>query len=102
MDDANQTLIPDSFIALYCDERRRLTATRETIAARYELCEDMASMLTEHCQTVHFRDSVDEGTILDRCLLGLMATPSTVEPPEAAWVVRRTAELLQWPWSAPQ
>ena len=42
MYDDNQTFVPDSFIALYSDARGRLTAPRETIAARHEFCEDMA------------------------------------------------------------
>ena len=95
--DENQVQIPDSFIALYRDARNRLTAPRETIAARYELCEDLANLLTDHCSTVHFRDGVDEATVLSRCHQGLLVPPITVEAPEAEWVVRRTAELLGWP-----
>ena len=95
--DENQTAVPESFIALYRDARNRLTAPRETIAARYELCEDLANLLTDHCSNVHFRDGVDEGTVLSRVHQGLLAPPATVEPPEAEWVVRRTAELLGWP-----
>jgi len=99
MHDDNQILIPDSFIALFCDARKRLTVSRDVLAARYEFCEDMAHMLTEHCSNVHHRDGVDDGEILRRCLKGLHTPPSTVEPLEATWVVRRTAELLQWPWA---
>ena len=98
--DENQTLVPESFIALYRDTRNRLTASRATIAARYELCEDLANLLTDHCSTVHFRDGVDEGEVLARCRAGLLTEPATVTPPEAGWVVRRTAELLGWPWAA--
>ena len=93
----NQTLVPDSFIALYRDARQRLTATREHIATRYELCEDLANMLTEHASAVHFRDGIDEAEVLRRCHRGLRVEPASVEPPEAEWVVRRTAELLNWP-----
>lgn len=97
MYDDNQTFVPDSFIALYRDVRNRLTAPRATVAARYELCEDLANLLTDHCGTVHFRDGVDEATVLSRCHRGLLAPPTTVEPAEAEWVVCRTAELLGWP-----
>ena len=96
--DDNQTFVPDSFIALYQDARGRLTAPRETIAARHDLCEDMANLLTEHCSTIHFRDGVDEGQVLERVHRGLREPPTTVEAPEAGWVVRRTAELLGWPF----
>ena len=99
--DENQVRIPESFIALYLDARQRLTTSRETIAARYELCEDLANLLTDHCSTVHFRDGVDEATVLSRCHQGLLAPPKTVEATEAEWVVRRTAELLGWPTDWP-
>ena len=101
MSDDSQILVPDSFIGVYSDARRRLTATRAVIAERYELCEDMATMLVDHCRTVHFRDGVDEGEILDRVLQGLLAPPATLEAAEAEWVARRTAELLDWPWAPP-
>ena len=97
----NQTLVPDSFIALYRDARQRLTATREHIATRYELCEDLANMLTEHASAIHFRDGIDEAEVLRRCHRGLRVEPASVEPPEAEWVVRRTAELLNWPVDLP-
>lgn len=95
--DENQTQVPDSFIALYRDARNRLTASRETIGQRYELCEDLANLLTDHCSTVHFRDGVDEATVLERCHQGLITPPASIEASEAEWVVRRTAELLGWP-----
>ena len=95
--DENQIPVPESFIALYLDARQRLTASRATIAARYELCDDLANLLTDHCSTVHFRDGLDEATVLSRCHRGLLAPPTTVEALEAEWVVRRTAELLGWP-----
>ena len=97
MDEENQTFVAESFIALYRDARNRLTASRETIAARYELCEDMANLTTEHCRMIHFRDGVDEAEVLRRCHQGLLTTPATFEATESEWVVRRTAELLDWP-----
>ena len=95
--DENQVPVPESFVALYLDARQRLTTTRAALAVRYELCEDLANLLTDHCSTVHFRDGVDEATVLQRCHRGLLAPPTTVEANEAEWVVRRTAELLGWP-----
>jgi hypothetical protein len=95
--DDNQTFVPDSFIALFRDARERLTAPREQIAARHELCDDMANLLIDHCRTIHFRDGIDEAEVLRRVHLGLLAPPITVEPREAEWVVRRSAELLGWP-----
>ena len=95
--DENQVPVAESFIALYLDARQRLTTTRAALAVRYELCEDLANLLTDHCSTIHFRDGLDESTVLSRVHQGLLAPPTTVEPPQAEWVVRRAAELLGWP-----
>ncbi len=98
MYDENQTFIPDSFLALCQDARGRLTLPRAEVAAAYELCEDMANMLVDHCQTIHFRDGVDEDQILNRCHQGLRAPPSQFNAAQAWWVIRRCAELLSWEW----
>lgn len=46
--DECQIKIPQSFMALYVDPgRHKPSAPRDVVASRYELCEDMASMLTE-------------------------------------------------------
>jgi hypothetical protein len=100
MDDENQTFIPDSFIALYRDSRQRLTLTKAEIATRYEFSEDMASMLVDTCQTIHFRDGVNEDEVLARCLKGLVDPPTQMEPGQAGWVIHRAAELLGWAWPA--
>jgi hypothetical protein len=94
--DENQTFLPESFSALYRDERQRLTEPKEAILGYYELCEDMAQMLVEHCRTVHFRDGVDERQVLERCHAGLVTQGSAFTEPQAEWVIRRTAELLEW------
>ena len=102
MDDSNQIEVPPSFMALFTSPAgHRLLEPMATVRARYELCEDLANLLTDRCSTVRFRDGVDETTVLTRCHRGLLAPPASVEPPEAAWVVRRTAELLGWPADVP-
>ena len=99
--DDNQFIVPPSFIALFVPEGRiKPTAPREVIAARYELCEDLAQMLVEHAQTVHFSTGVDEAEVLSRMQRGLVApegTAAVVDEAEARWVTRRLAELLGWP-----
>lgn len=100
MYDENQTFVPESFSALYLDGRKRLTLTKAELAQRSEFCEDLANVMTEHCSTVHFRDGVDEATVLKRCLAGLRHAESGVSAKEAWWVTRRTAELLGWAWPA--
>ena len=97
MDNDNQILVPDSFTALHATPGGRPTLRRDELIARYELCEDMATALTEHCRTIHFRDGVDEAEVLRRCHLGLLAEPAVLSAAQAQWVVQRTAELLGWP-----
>jgi hypothetical protein len=98
MNDEYQPLIPVSFIALYLPAGRiKPNAPRDVIAARYELCEDLANQLFDHARHVHFDLGVDEQDVLGRCHRGLLAEGSGMSVPEAAWIVRRLAELLGWP-----
>lgn len=95
MSDEYQIEIPPSFYALYSDARHRLTAPMETVRQRYEICEDLASHLTEHGKgAVH--EGVSEDVVLERCHQGLLTSESGVAPAEATWVVTRLAELLGW------
>ena len=95
--DHDQTLIPPSFEALYRDARGRLTATRAQLAARYELCEDMAQMLVEPSQAVHHDQGLSEDLVLARTEAALASPEGGFSPPEATWVITRLAELLAWP-----
>ena len=97
MDDLNQLGIPDSFVALYLDPGRvKPRQTRAVIAARYELSEDMAQQLFELARAWHFDLGLSEDEVLRRCRLGLLAEPAAFDAPEAAWIVRRLAELEAW------
>jgi hypothetical protein len=97
MSEDNQIVVPPSFIALFLQPGRlKPTESRETIAARYELSEDLAQMLTEHALTKKFELGVAEDDVLERVLAGLQ-TGGVVSDEEARWVVRRLAELLNWP-----
>jgi hypothetical protein len=79
MYEINQNEVPSSFIDLFIPRgATRPSESREVIAARYELCEDLAQMLR-----------------------GLQTADSVVTPGEAHWVVRRLAELLEWPALTP-
>jgi hypothetical protein len=98
MSDDYQVLIPPSFTDLYLDRRRRLTITQQTLRERYDLCEDLANQLVEFARGVHHDLGISEDEVLARCRRGLLAEPASVEPAEAAWVERRLAELLSWPW----
>lgn len=99
MDDPNQIEVPPSFLALFATPSGlRLTEPMATVRARYELCEDLAQMLTEQASTAQFKSGADESEVLQVMHAGLVADGSPVQPAEAGWVVRRLAELLGWPF----
>jgi len=93
----NQIDIPPSFMAMYITPGRATpNAPQSVVIARYEQCEDMATVLTEHAQTLVFKENFTEAEVLDRCHKGLVAAPSEFSEKEADWVIRRLAELLDW------
>lgn len=98
----NQIEPPQSFMALYTEPGRHTpNAPQEVILARYEHCEDMANLLTEHASAIAFRETLSETEILLRCHQGLLAPTSGFSDQEALWVTRRLAELLGWEFSGP-
>ncbi len=97
MTDDQSIDIPPSFVALFITPGRiKPSLTREAMSARYELCEDLASLLTEHAKTVLFDLGIAEADVLERCELGLLTESSVVSGVEARWVMHRLAELLGW------
>ena len=99
-DDSYQIDIPPSFMALYVDAgRQKPNASRAVVAARYELCEDLASLLTETAKNMLFSLGITEQHVLERCHRGLTSGDegAVVSEAEAQWVTRRLAELLDWP-----
>jgi hypothetical protein len=102
MSDENQILIPPSFIALFVPPGRiKPTESREYIAERYDFCEDLATLMVEHAKSTQFDLGITEHDVLERSLAGLQTAEAGVTLAEASWVVRRLAELLDWPYSAP-
>lgn len=97
----NQIEIPPSFIALHIAPGRSVTTTPKVLMlARYEQCEDMASLLTEHAQTLLDKENLAPQDVLLRCYRGLLADAENFNAPEAQWVVTRLAEFMGWPWPA--
>jgi hypothetical protein len=93
-----QILIPPSFMALYVPPgKTKPTLGQREMAQRYELCEDLANLLTEKAANMQFTLGITEDLVLQQCELGLLAEPAVVAPAEARWVVCRLAELLNWP-----
>lgn len=93
-----QIEIPQSFMALFVEPgRSKPNASREVVASRYELCEDMASMLTETAKNLYLSLGITEDDVLIQCYRGLTGEGAVVTEPEAIWVTHRLAELLEWP-----
>jgi hypothetical protein len=95
MYDHNQTLVPDSFMGLYSANGRPVLSRAET-EARYEICEDLA-LHTAAFLGAQGQGPEDAGAALRRCHDGLRLDPTIVSAAEAAWVLRRVAELEDWP-----
>lgn len=97
----HQLLVSPSFVALHTSPGRlKPDLSWPALLERYELCEDMAQMLTEHASQVLVRLGITEGDVLQRVLAGLLADEARLSEGEARWVVCRLAELLQWPLPA--
>jgi hypothetical protein len=98
MSEGNQTYLPESFTALYVPPGKvKPSIGLREMAERYELCEDLANLLTEKAANMQFTLGITEDLVLQQCELGLLADPAVVSPVEARWVVCRLAELLNWP-----
>nr|WP_315848774.1 ATPase with chaperone activity [uncultured Rhodoferax sp.] len=97
MSDDYQIEIPQSFLALYTDTRRnRLHTPWPEVVQRYELCEDLANLLTTTARDMEFSLGITESDVLSRVHQGLLGEAAVVTPAEAQWVVCRLAELLGW------
>jgi hypothetical protein len=95
----SQIVVPPSFMSLFVPPGRlKPNAPHAHIAQRYELCEDLAQLLTEQARELLWKLGVDESDVLERMHRGLAEGEAGLEPGEALWVVRRLAELLDWPW----
>jgi hypothetical protein len=101
MDDANQIHVPPSFTALFTSPSGRLTEPASVVRERYELCEDLAQLLTEHACDMRSRTGRPEAELLRTMQLGLSEAGAQVRPFEAGWVMKRLAELLDWEVPAP-
>jgi hypothetical protein len=98
MSEDSQIVVPPSFVALFVPPGRiKPTAGRDEIGARYELCEDLAQMLTETARDKLWQLGITEADVLARMHAGLRGGELGLAAAEAGWVVQRLAELLEWP-----
>jgi hypothetical protein len=97
MSEDNQIIIPPSFIALFVPPgRNKPTASKAYIYERYDLCEDMANMLTEQASTKLWELGITEADVLERMERGLVDPQLGLTEGEVTWVIARLAELLGW------
>ena len=96
MDDTSQIQPPPSFADLFRNRSGKLSAPIADVLTRYELCEDLASHLTEQAQTLYHSGNSSEEQVLLGMHAGLSAEGSVVSRAEAGWIIQRMAELLEW------
>jgi len=97
MRDGNQIIIPPSFVALFVEPgRSKPSATREHIYERYDLCEDLANLLTEQASNKLWELGITEVDVLERIHQGLGDVDIGLSAAEAQWVISRLAEILGW------
>jgi hypothetical protein len=98
MSEDSQIIVPPTFVELFVDPgRSRPREPRHVIAERYELCEDLAQMLTETAREKLWALGITEHDVLERVHRGLLGGDLSLSPAEAWWVTQRLAELLEWP-----
>lgn len=97
MFEENQIVVPPSFVMLFVDPGRvKPNASRLHILARYEFCEDLATMLMDDAKSQLCALGVAQVDVLERIHRGLFSDGAGVEPVETTWVIRGLAELLDW------
>jgi hypothetical protein len=95
MYDHNQTLVPESFLALYVRHGRPLLERKE-MEARYESAESLAEQFAAVVANVPADDAASQREALGAVKASLLADLLQEREPEATWVVTRIAEICQW------
>jgi len=95
MYDHNQTLVPDSFLALHVRHGRPLLERKE-MEARYESAELLARSRSPVVASVAADDAAGQREALRAVKASLLVDVLSEREPEAAWVVTRAAEICQW------
>lgn len=95
----SQIILPESFVALFVPPGKlKASEPYEVIAQRHELCEDMAQLLTEQASQLQWKLGIHESDVLERLHQAISDGSTGLDPAEAVWVIKRLAELLDWPW----
>lgn len=96
--EGSQVVVPEAFVRVHAPTGRLPAGfSRHELAARHELCEDLATLLAEQASTISWRDGLAPDVVLERIGRGLAGPQAPVSAAEAHWVLQRLAELLDWP-----
>jgi hypothetical protein len=95
MYDHNQTLVPESFLALYVRNGRPLL-DRNELEARYEIAETLALHIADVAVAVPTEDLDAQREALRSVKTSLVTEPVQVSESEAAWIISRVAEICEW------
>ena len=95
MYDHNQTLVPDSFLALHVRHGRPLLERKE-MEARYENAESLAEQIAAVLANVPADDAAGQRDALLAVKASLLADLLSEREAEATWVVTRAAEICEW------
>ncbi len=97
MPEASQIEIPPTFVELFvAPGKSRPSASYAMIAARYELCEDLAQTLVPTATQLQLMRDLHASAVLAQCLQALVGPDAVLDRCQARWVVCRLAELLGW------
>ena len=95
MYDHNQTLVPDSFLALHV-RHDRLQLDRKDLEERYEAAELLAQQIAAVVASVPADEPAQQREALNVVKASLLAELLRDREAEATWVVRRAAEICEW------
>lgn len=95
MYDHNQTLVPESFLALYVRNDRPVLE-RKSLEARYENAELLAQQIAAVMASIPADDDAAQREAFRNVRAGLLADALEGREPEAAWIITRVAEICEW------
>lgn len=90
------SLHPLASMATFDVRDQRPNAARDFVTGRYHLCLAMVHQMLEPARTLHFEQNIREDHVLLQCYQHLLDGVSDLSQREAAWVVRRMADTLDW------
>ena len=97
MSNTCQVEIPMSFQVLYGGHGLHSRyASRDFVANRHQLCEEMTAMLTEMAEQMLSEQSMSQVAVLNSCRRSLYQRGSVFTANETVWIVCSLKERLEW------